>query len=95
MLNVFPSTVVSSSSDGDVLLSTLALPGPDGVNKYTECCTDDSCDNEETVVMEDSEEDLSQSPDITEDDWLPTKNKGETKKIRFSRRPGWIQNMTL
>lgn len=78
MLNAFPSTTVTSSSDGDVLWSTLALPGPDGVNKYTECYTDDSCDNEETIVMEDLEEDLSQSS-ITEDNWLSTKKKGETK----------------
>lgn len=77
--NVF-SLTATSSSDDDNLWSTLALPGPSGFSKYTDCYGDDGeYDNEEIMIIEDLEEDLSQCSSVTEDDLMPKKKRGRTK----------------
>ncbi|XP_026218634.1 zinc finger protein 883-like [Anabas testudineus] len=68
-----------SSSEEDVLLSTLALPSQTGVEKLTEPYREnDGYDSEEeTMALEDlEEEDSSESSDVTTDDWLPKKKSG-------------------
>lgn len=81
VLNVFSSATAPSSSEEDVLFSTLTLPGPNGVKKCTECYSDgNDYDNaEETLAIEDLEEESNQSSDGTADDWLPKKESGQTK----------------
>lgn len=78
MLNAFSSDTAPYSSKEDMLLSTLALPGPNGVSKYTECYSDDDdYDNEEEILaMEDLDEDSSQISEVTTDDWVPKKESG-------------------
>lgn len=70
-----------NSSSEDLLLPSLGLPGPNGVSKCTEShCDDDGYDNEEdTIAMEDSEEDMSKSSDVTAGDWLPKIKSGQKK----------------
>lgn len=63
----------------DIILSTLALPAPLRVEKYSELYSDEEdCDDEEEMLaLDDSdEEESSQSSDITVDDWLPAKRSG-------------------
>lgn len=75
-----------NSSHEDLLLPSLVLPGPNGVNKCTEShCDNDEYDSEEdTIAMEDSEEDMSKSSDVTAGDWLPKIKSGLKKKLIFS-----------
>ncbi|XP_030006801.1 zinc finger protein 436-like [Sphaeramia orbicularis] len=70
-----------SSSENDIILSTLALPSP--VSKYTEPYSeDDNYDTEEeSLALEDLGEDSNESPDITADDWLPTKRTGPLSRL--------------
>ncbi|XP_045927645.1 zinc finger protein 432-like isoform X1 [Micropterus dolomieu] len=67
-----------SSSEEDILLSTLALPSQAGVDRFSEPFSeDDDYDNEEeTLELEDLEEDSSQSSDVTANDWLPKRESG-------------------
>lgn len=76
MLNA--STTAPSSSEEDILLSTLALPAQTGVERFSEPYSeDDDYDNEEeTLALEDLEEDSSQSSGVTADDWLPKRQSG-------------------
>lgn len=75
-----------NSSYEDLLLPSLGLPGPNGVNECIEShCDDDEYDNEEdTIAMEDSEEDMSKSSDVAAGDWLP--------KIKSGRKKNSISN---
>lgn len=68
-----------------MLLPALGLPGPNGVSKCTEShCDDDEYDNEEdTIAMEGSQEDMSISSDVTAGGWLPKIKSGQ-KKLIFS-----------
>lgn len=72
------STTAPSSSEEDLLLSTLALPAQTGVERFSEPYSeDDDYDNEEeTLSLEDLEEDSSQSLGVTADDWLPKRESG-------------------
>lgn len=72
------STTAPSSSEEDILLSTLALPAQTGVERFSEPYSeDDDYDNEEeTLSLEDLEEDSSQSLGVTADDWLPKRESG-------------------
>ncbi|XP_042367361.1 zinc finger protein 304-like [Plectropomus leopardus] len=72
-----------SSSEEDMLLSTLALPAQTGVERLTDPYSeDDDYDNEEdTLGLEDLEEDSSESSDVTEDDWLPKKESGPLSRL--------------
>lgn len=71
------SSAASSGSD-DKLWSALTLPGVTyaHINIYTECLSNAN-DNNEADVVEHFEEDLTQSPTVTEDDpELKKKKKG-------------------
>ncbi|KAM9334994.1 uncharacterized protein ABDE67_021529 [Symphorus nematophorus] len=73
-----------SSCEEDIILSTLALPAPTGVDRFTEPVSEDEdYDNEEeTLVLEDLEEDdSSQSSDATADDWLPKRESGRLSRL--------------
>lgn len=72
-----------SSSEEDILLSTLALPAQTGMERFTEPFSeDDDYDNEEeTLAVDDLEGDSSQSSDVTADDWLPKRESGSTKSV--------------
>lgn len=72
------STTAPSSSEEDILLSTMALPAPTGEERFTEPYSDeDDYDNEEeTLALEELEEDSSQSLDVNADDWLPKRELG-------------------
>ncbi|XP_070785407.1 zinc finger protein ZFMSA12A-like [Enoplosus armatus] len=67
-----------SSSEEDILLSTLALPAQTGVERFSEPYSeDDDYDyEEETLVLEDLEEVSSQSSGVTADDWSPKRESG-------------------
>jgi len=66
-----------SSSEDDILLSTLALPAQTGMERFTEPDSEDDYDEDEgTLVLEDLEGDLTQSSDVTADDWLPKRESG-------------------
>ncbi|TNM91335.1 hypothetical protein fugu_019715 [Takifugu bimaculatus] len=71
------SSAASSGSD-DELWPALTLPGVTyaHINIYTECLSDAN-DNNEAVDGEHFEEDLTQSPTITENDPLLKKKKGQ------------------
>ncbi|XP_044042883.1 zinc finger protein 649-like [Siniperca chuatsi] len=71
------------SSDEDILLSTLALPAQTGVDRFSEPYSeDDDYDNEEeTLALEDLENDSSQSSDVTADDWLPKRESGRLSRL--------------
>ncbi|XP_008300496.1 zinc finger protein 2 homolog [Stegastes partitus] len=74
-----------SSSEEDVILSTLALPSQTGVERFTETYSDeddDEYDDEEgQLALEDLEEDSSQSSDVTADGWLPKKKSGPLPRL--------------
>ncbi|XP_035806058.1 zinc finger protein 883-like [Amphiprion ocellaris] len=75
-----------SSSEGDIILSILALPSQTGVERFTETYSedddDDDYDDEEgALALEDLEEDSSQSSDVTADDWLPKKKSGPLPRL--------------
>ncbi len=72
------SITAPSSSEEDILLSTLALPVQTGVERFSEPYSeDDDYDNEEeTLALEDLEEDSSQSSGVAADDWLPKRESG-------------------
>ncbi|TKS90855.1 Zinc finger protein ZFMSA12A [Collichthys lucidus] len=72
-----------SSSEEDILLSTMALPAPTGEERFTEPYSDeDDYDNEEeTLALEDLEEDSSQSLDVIADDWLPKRELGRLSRL--------------
>ncbi|XP_074482141.1 uncharacterized protein LOC141762120 [Sebastes fasciatus] len=76
------STAPSSSED-DILLSTLALPAQTGVVRFIEPYSEDDDDDieEETPALEDLEEDSSQSSDITADDSLPKRESGPLSRL--------------
>ncbi|XP_028255775.1 zinc finger protein 436-like isoform X3 [Parambassis ranga] len=65
-----------SSSEEDIILSTLALPSQAGEERFTESYSeDDDYDNDEgTMALEDLEEASSQSSDVSADDWVPKKS---------------------
>ncbi|XP_041820143.1 zinc finger protein 773-like isoform X2 [Chelmon rostratus] len=67
-----------SSSEEDILLSTLVLPVPTGMDRFSGSYSegDDYDNEEETLALEELEEDLSQSSYITADEWLPKKESG-------------------
>lgn len=67
-----------SSSEEDIILSTLALPSQTGVGKFIESYSADNYESEEEyVALKDlEEEDLNQSSDVIADDWLPKKESG-------------------
>nr|XP_046235101.1 zinc finger protein 2-like isoform X2 [Scatophagus argus] len=67
-----------SGSEEDILLSSLALPVSTGADRFTEHYSgDDDYDNEEdTLTLEDLEENSSQSSDVTANDWLPKRASG-------------------
>lgn len=77
------STAAPSSSEDDILLSTLALPAQTGVVRFIEPYSEDDDDDieEETPALEDLEEDSSQSSDITADDSLPKRESGLTEPV--------------
>ncbi|XP_028426709.1 zinc finger protein 567-like [Perca flavescens] len=72
-----------SSSEGDIVLSTLALPARSGVERFTESYSeDDDYDNEEeTLALEDLEEDSSRSSVGTADDLLPIRESGPLSRL--------------
>ncbi|XP_034382185.1 zinc finger protein 878-like [Cyclopterus lumpus] len=72
-----------SSSEHDSLLSTLALPAQTGMERFTEPDSeDDDYDHEEgNLVLEDLEGDLSQTSDVTADDWLPKRESGPLSRL--------------
>ncbi|XP_031715166.1 zinc finger protein 2-like isoform X1 [Anarrhichthys ocellatus] len=72
-----------SSSEEDILLSTLALPAQTGMERFTEPFSeDDDYDNEEeTLAVDDLEGDSSQSADVTADDWLPKRESGPLSRL--------------
>ncbi|KAK9525698.1 hypothetical protein VZT92_016382 [Zoarces viviparus] len=72
-----------SSSEEDILLSTLALPAQTGMERFTEPFSeDDEYDNEEeTLAVDDLEGDSSQSSDVTADDWLPKRESGPLSRL--------------
>ncbi|KAG8005629.1 Zinc finger protein ZFMSA12A [Nibea albiflora] len=72
-----------SSSEEDILLSTMIFPAPTGVERFTETYSDeDDYDNEEeTLALEDLEEDSSQSLDVSADDWLPKRELGRLSRL--------------
>ncbi|XP_075967725.1 uncharacterized protein LOC142971027 isoform X2 [Anarhichas minor] len=72
-----------SSSEEDILLSTLALPAQTGMERFTEPFSeDDDYDNEEeTLAVDDLEGDSSQSSDVTADDWLPKRESGPLSRL--------------
>ena len=77
--NASSSATAPSSCEEDIILSTLALPAPTGVGRFTEPVSeDDDYDNEEeSLALEDlEEEDSRQSSDTTADDWLPKRQSG-------------------
>ncbi|CAI5636030.1 unnamed protein product [Oreochromis niloticus] len=66
-----------SSSEDDVILSTLALPSQTVAERFTEAYSQEDHDSEEqTPSLEGLEEESSQSFDVTADDWLPKKKPG-------------------
>ncbi|XP_068443165.1 zinc finger protein ZFP2-like [Clinocottus analis] len=72
-----------SSSEEDILLSTLALPAQTGMERFTEPSSeDDDYDNEEeNLALEDLDGDSSQSSDVTADDWLPKRESGPLSRL--------------
>ncbi|TMS03090.1 hypothetical protein E3U43_021070 [Larimichthys crocea] len=70
-------------SEEDILLSTMALPAPTGEERFTEPYSDeDDYDNEEeTLALEELEEDSSQSLDVNADDWLPKRELGRLSRL--------------
>ncbi|XP_023267228.1 zinc finger protein 883-like isoform X2 [Seriola lalandi dorsalis] len=74
-----------SSSEEDILLSTLALPSQAAVGRFTEAYSeeDDDYDSEqETLAMEGLEaEDSGQSSDVTTDEWSPKKESGPLSRL--------------
>ncbi|XP_054480841.1 zinc finger protein 184-like [Anoplopoma fimbria] len=76
------STAPSSTED-DILLSTLALPAQTGMERFTEPYSeDDDYDNEEeTLALEELEGDSSQSSDVTADDLLPKREPGPLSRL--------------
>ncbi|XP_037616230.1 zinc finger protein 2 homolog [Sebastes umbrosus] len=75
------STAPSSSED-DILLSTLALPAQTGVVRFIEPYSEDDDDDDiEEEALEDLEEDSSQSSDITADDSLPKRESGPLSRL--------------
>lgn len=60
-----------SSSEEDIILSTLALPFQAATERFIELYNDE--DDEGTSALEGSEEESCQSLDVTADDWLPKK----------------------
>ncbi|KAM6895952.1 uncharacterized protein PEZ65_021087 [Lycodopsis pacificus] len=72
-----------SSSEEDILLSTLALPAQTGMERFTEPFSEDyDYDNEEeTLAVDDLEGDSSQSSDVTADDWLPKRESGPLSRL--------------
>ncbi|XP_013766369.1 oocyte zinc finger protein XlCOF6-like isoform X1 [Pundamilia nyererei] len=66
-----------SSSEDDVILSTLALPSQTVAERFTEAYSQEDHDSEEqTPSLEGLEEESSQSFDVTANDWLPKKKPG-------------------
>lgn len=90
------STIAPSSSEEDILLSTLALPSQAGVDRFSEPFSeDDDYDNEEeTPELEDLEEDSSQSSDVTANDWLPKRESGQTKSAAVADQ-NWSRNIFI
>lgn len=75
---LFLSTPAPYSSTEDVFWSTLSLPGPNRVKKYTVYYSgnDDYDNEEETLAIEDLDKTSRQSSAVTADDWLPKKESG-------------------
>ncbi|XP_035528567.1 zinc finger protein 436-like [Morone saxatilis] len=71
-----------SSREEDILLSTLALP-VQTVERFTEAYSeeDDYDNEEETLSLEDLEEDSSQSSDIAAKEWLPKRESGRLSRL--------------
>lgn len=75
------SLTARSSSEDDVILSTLALPSQTVAEGFTEAYSQEDHDSEEkTPSLEGLEEESSQSFDVTANDWLPKKKPGQKKK---------------
>ncbi|XP_029317628.1 LOW QUALITY PROTEIN: zinc finger protein ZFMSA12A-like [Cottoperca gobio] len=72
-----------ASSEEDILLSTLALPAQTGAERFSEAYSedDDYDDEEETLTLEDLDEDSSQSSDVTADDWLPKRESDPLSRL--------------
>ncbi|XP_071358903.1 histone-lysine N-methyltransferase PRDM9-like isoform X1 [Trachinotus anak] len=73
-----------SSSEEDILLSTLALPSQTAVGRFTEAYSeeDDYDSEQETLALEELEaEDSGQSSDVIADDWLPKKESGPLSRL--------------
>ncbi|KAK1906429.1 Zinc finger protein 837 [Dissostichus eleginoides] len=72
-----------SSSEEDILLSSLALPAHTAVERLSEAYSEeeDYDHEEETLTLEDLEEDLGQSSVVTAGDWLPKRESGSLSRF--------------
>ncbi|KAF3859179.1 hypothetical protein F7725_021578 [Dissostichus mawsoni] len=72
-----------SSSEEDILLSSLALPAHTAVERLSEAYSEeeDYDHEEETLTLEDLEEDLGQSSAVTAGDWLPKRESGSLSRF--------------
>ncbi|XP_059182061.1 zinc finger and SCAN domain-containing protein 30-like [Centropristis striata] len=72
-----------SSSEEDILLSTLALPAQTAVERFAEPYSEeeDYDNEEESLALEQLEEDSSQSSDAFVNHWLPKRESGPLSRL--------------